>query len=83
MQIITALALASQLFWNHGTVTGSKINTHVESPKAETCDKTWIFLADYMDGDTPAEVAYPDYLSDLAWWDSEVDNPCFTRIEDK
>lgn len=32
-------------------------------------------LSDYMDGDTPEDIAYQDYLDDLQWWYDEF-NVC-------
>jgi len=36
-------------------------------------------LIDYLDGDTPTDIAYSDYLEDLNWWYGEQTlnaNPC-------
>lgn len=79
-------AFADELFRNADTVTGHKANSHIakvwskHTHGSEACTANFVpALNDYLDGDTPADTAYGDYLSDLQWWTVQYDlnsNPC-------
>lgn len=35
----------------------------------------------YLDGDTPSDTAYSDYLEDLQWWKDSTPNHCKVKAE--
>lgn len=70
---------ADSLFNKHDTVTGSKANSHVlpEKHHKSQCSNDGIpELSAYLDGDTPTDIAYSDYLEDLQWFSFWYPNHC-------
>jgi hypothetical protein len=60
---------------------GSKANTHTQSKPEQSCHNWtangWIVKLDYyLDGDTPTDIAYSDYLSDLNHYYSQYSGTC-------
>ena len=58
---------------------GSRVNSHVTDKKPVTCQDVNAgkpALEYYLDGDTPTETAYQDYLADVQWWLDLHERPC-------